>query len=235
MQADMTHDLALAALVNAALPHVAFDGWSQTALNAAAAESGLAPGVVQALVPRGPVDLALAYHRMGDAAMAQTLANTDLSALRFRQKVTHAVRLRLEGADREVIRRGTALFALPQHAADGARAIWGTADAIWTALNDPSRDVNWYSKRATLSAVYGSTVLYWLGDESLNQSDTWEFLDRRIGNVMAFEKVKAQFRENPIGKALLAGPLKLLERIHAPEPAHDLPGSHRSGSQGSGS
>jgi ubiquinone biosynthesis protein COQ9 len=52
------------------------------------------------------------------------------------------------------------------HAADGAKAIWGTADRIWTALGDTSDDLNWYTKRATLSAVYGSTVLYWLGDDS---------------------------------------------------------------------
>jgi ubiquinone biosynthesis protein COQ9 len=43
---------------------------------------------------------------------------------------------------------------LPMYAADGARAIWGTADAIWTALGDTSEDVNWYTKRATLSGVY---------------------------------------------------------------------------------
>ena len=216
-------------LVNAALPYVAFDGWSRATLTSAIADSGIAAGLAHALVPRGPVDLALAYHRMGDQAMTRALHATDLSTLRFREKVTLAVRLRLADANREVVRRGTALFALPQHAADGAKAIWGTADAIWTALGDPSRDVNWYSKRATLSAVYGATVLYWLGDETPNQSDTWEFLDRRIENVISFEKVKAGFRENPIGKALLAGPFKLLERIRAPEPAHDLPGSQGKG------
>ena len=38
---------------------------------------------------------------------------------------------RIEAADdKEVVRRGTTLFALPHHAADGARAIWGTADTV---------------------------------------------------------------------------------------------------------
>ena len=63
-----------------------------------------------------------------------------------------------------MVRRGTTLFALPHHAAEGAKLIWGTADAIWTALGDTSDDVNWYTKRATLSAVYGSVVLFWLGE-----------------------------------------------------------------------
>jgi ubiquinone biosynthesis protein COQ9 len=224
MQADENRDKALKLLVECALPHVAFEGWSEAALTHAIADSGLTPGLARALVPRGGVDLALAWHRLGDQRMVAALAATDLAPLRFRERVALAVRLRLTEADREIVRRGSALFALPQHAADGARAIWGTADAIWRALGDASQDVNWYSKRATLSAVYASTVLYWLGDDSEDHAATWAFLDRRIENVMSFEKAKARFRENPLGRALMAGPLKLLERIHAPQPVQDLPG-----------
>lgn len=224
MEPQMTPDTALIdRLIAAALPHVVFDGWSQATFNTAIAESGTPPGLAHALLPRGAVDLALAYHRQGDRQMVEAL-KADLSAMRFRERIAHAVRVRLANANREVVRRGSALFALPAHAAEGAKAIWGTADAIWTALGDTSRDLNWYTKRATLSAVYASTVLYWLGDDSEGHQATWEFLDRRIENVMSFEKAKAGFRENPLGKALLAGPLKILERIHAPEQGKDLPG-----------
>jgi ubiquinone biosynthesis protein COQ9 len=72
--------------------------------------------------------------------------------------------LELMAGDREAVRRAASLFALPNYAADGARAVWRTADVIWTALGDTSRDYNWYTKRTTLSAVYSSCVLYWLGD-----------------------------------------------------------------------
>lgn len=216
------------AILDAALSHVPFDGWSEGTFRAAVAASGVAPGAARALFPRGAVDLALAYHRRGDAAMRARLAATDLSAMRFRDRVAAAVRFRLEAeTDREVVRRGTTLFALPMHAADGARAIWGTTDAIWTALGDTSRDINWYTKRATLSGVYASTVLYWLGDDSIGHQATWEFLDRRIDDVMRVEKAKAAFRENPLGKALLAGPLKLMERVKAPTLPDDLPGRLR--------
>ncbi len=122
------------------------------------------------------------------------------------------------------MRRGSTLFALPIHTADGARAIWGTSDAIWTALGATSRDVNWYTKRATLAAVYSGTVLFWLGDDSPGHQATWDFLDRRIENVMSIEKVKASLRENPLAKALLAGPMKLMEKIRKPDSPDDLPG-----------
>jgi ubiquinone biosynthesis protein COQ9 len=211
-------------LLDAALAHVPFDGWSSRTLHAAAADAGVDAGLARALFPRGGVDLALAYHARGDAEMVARLQAIDLSALRFRDRIAAAVRARLELADQELVRRGTTLFSLPMHAGDGARAIWGTADRIWTALGDTSQDVNWYTKRATLSAVYGTTVLYWLGDSSPGQQATWEFLDRRIDNVMQFEKLKATARENPLGKAMAAGPGRIFASLRAPRLPENLPG-----------
>ncbi len=215
-------------LLDAALAHVPFDGWSDLTLREAAADSGVSLDQARALYPRGAVDLALAFHRRGDDAMETALRAEDLTELRFRDRIAHAVRLRLELVeDKELVRRGTTLFSLPPNAAEGAKAIWDTCDRIWSVLGDTSDDVNWYTKRATLSGVYGSTVLYWLGDESPDNHRTWEFLDRRIDNVMQFEKVKAQARENPLFKTLMAGPGKILDQIHAPRSAlnDDLPGT----------
>ncbi len=214
-----------AQILAACLPHVMFDGWSQATLEAALRDTGHAPVMGAALFPRGGVDLAAAYHRAGDAKLAEMMAAQDQSNLRYRDRVAGAIRLRLELADKEAVRKGSALFALPRHAPEGAGLIWGTADAIWNALGDTSRDFNWYSKRATLAAVYSSVVLYWLGDTSQGDSDTAAFIDRRIENVMQFEKLKADMRKNRIVSGLMAGPLKILERVSAPEQRGDLPGA----------
>lgn len=211
-------------LVDAALSHVAFDGWSEATFEAAVADSGVDPVVARAICPRGAVDLAVAFHRMGDAAMAADLAAADLSEMRFRDRVSFAVRRRLELCpDKEAVRRGTTLFALPQHAPTGSRLIWGTADAIWRALGDTSEDFNWYSKRTTLSAVYGATVLYWLGDDSDGHGQTWAFLDRRIENVMQFEKFKGAMQKTSLGKFMESA----TARMRAPKVAPDMPGRWR--------
>jgi ubiquinone biosynthesis protein COQ9 len=214
-------------LLDAILGHVPFDGWSEAAFTAAIADTETDAALARAICPRGAVDLALAQHARGDALMLDRLAQTDMGALRFRDRIATAVRFRLEAThDREVVRRAVTLFALPHYGADGARAIWGTVDAIWTALGDTSRDGNWYSKRATLSAVYSSTLLYWLGDDSAGHQATWDFLDRRIGDVMRIETLKAKLRDNPALKPLLAGPQWLFGRIRAPgDWRADLPGS----------
>lgn len=210
-------DRARSELLAAIKPHVPFDGWSEPAFKEAVADLGLDPGLARVICPRGAVDLAVAYHREGDAAMLKRLEETDLSALKFRERIATAVRFRLEASDAELVRRGAAIFALPQNAATGSKLIWETCDRIWNVLGDQSRDYNWYTKRMTLSGVYSATVLYWMGDESEGHADTWAFLDRRIEGVMQFEKVKGAALKLPILPKILSG-------IRAPKAMDDMPG-----------
>ena len=215
----------LSELLTAIVPHVVFDGWSKTSFDCAVADLKMDPAFAAMLAPRGALDLAVAYHRQGDAQMRAAYQTSSNISVKIREKIILAVRLRLETiADKEAVRRATSLFALPQYAGEGAKLIWGTADHIWDVLGDSSRDVNWYSKRATLSAVYGATVLFWLGDESSGHAATWAFLDRRIENVMQIETAKAKIRNNKPLNSALAGPLWLLGKIKAPQTRDDLPG-----------
>ncbi len=209
------------AIIDAALPHVMFDGWSDATLEAAIAESSVKADLAKLAFPRGPLDLALGYHYQGDADMRKAMAALDLSEMRYSDRVAKAISMRLELADKEAVRRGMAFFALPQNAGDGTRALWHTADAIWESLGDTSRDYNWYTKRMTLSAVYSACVLFWLGDEA---GETEAFIARRIANVMSFEKTKAKFRNSPFGKQFSATFGKIFENIKAPDAPDDLPG-----------
>lgn len=217
------------AVIAAALPHVAFDGWTDRTLADAVEDAGVDADLSRLAFPRGGVDLALAWHRARDADLAADLAAADLAGMRFRDRVAYALTRRLElvAGEREAVRRGAALFALPTHAADGARAIWHTADTIWSALGDESRDFAWYSKRATLSAVYSSALLYWLGDDSPGAAATRDFIGRRIDDVMRIEGAKARIRANPLAAAMLRAPEALLARVRAPAQrgAPDMPGS----------
>ncbi|MGJ8622873.1 MAG: COQ9 family protein [Yoonia sp.] len=226
----MNDDPMIDQLVDAALPHVAFDGWSQTAFDAAVRDSDLDPVQARTLCPRGAVDLAIAFHKRGDAAMVAALGQADLSDMRFRDKVAHAIRLRIRAVDdKEAVRRGSALFALPHMAPEGAKLIWGTADAIWNALGDTLHDVNWYTKRLTLAGVYSSVVLYWLGDDSVDMQATDAFIDRRIDNVMQFEKFKAQAKDNPFVKPFAGVLGRMASAVKPPKDVADmdLPGTWR--------
>lgn len=205
-------------VLDAALPQIPFDGWTAATLAMAVAASGADAGLARLAFPRGGLDLAVAFHRRGDRMLEEALAARDIGSLRIGERVTLAVRERIElvAEHREAIRRAAALFALPINAPQGAQLVWGTADLIWRLCGDSATDYNWYTKRAILSGVYTSTVLYWLGDNDPRAGATWDFLDRRIDDVLRFERFKASVRKNPLARAAFWGPSKVLDLIRAP-------------------
>lgn len=220
-------ELTLDTLLDAVLPHVIFDGWSPASFEAALDDLDVTKDAARLVAPRGAIDLAVAYHRRADAVMVARFGEADLSDLRYSEKVATALRLRIEAMDnREAVRRASTLFSLPMHAVEGGKLIWETADHIWTALGDTSDDANWYTKRATLSGVWASTVLFWLGDDSAGSADTYAFIDRRIEDVMRIEKMKGKLRDNPVSKPLMQLQDAFFAKMRAPKGApDDLPGS----------
>ncbi len=218
-------------LLQSILPHVAFDGWCEVSFRAAINDLEIEPTVARAACPRGAVDLAVAFHKSGDAQMTAQAAHQPMSNLRYAERVAALIRMRIEAiGDKEAARRSHILFVMPQHALEGAGLIWATADSIWVALADTSEDLNWYTKRATLSTVYAATVLYWLGDNSKDHVDTWAFLARRIENVMQVEKTKAALRENQLTRPLMQAHEWFGQQIKRPisMPRMDFPGTFHS-------
>ena len=178
-------------LIDAVLPHVPFDGWTDVAIEQAGADLGLPPGRARLAFNDGPAAMVDAYIRRADDRM---LAALDVGDLKVRNRIRTAVRTRFEQAatEREAVRRAVAILALPQNAALAARALWRTADTIWRAAGDTATDYNHYTKRLILGGVYSATLVVWLADETEGTTDTWAFLDRRINGIMRFEKTKSQ-------------------------------------------
>ena len=176
--------------------HAAREGWTDAAFKAAVDEAGLSEGEAALACPRGVFDLFDAFAERADQAMLQGLEDLDLGKMRIRDKVRAAVQLRLEAQapHKQAARAMTRALARPDRAPEAARLLWRTADRIWRALGDTSTDENFYSKRAILSGVLGSTYARWFADDSAEHEATWAFLDARIENVMQFEKFKARLK-----------------------------------------
>ena len=193
---DKTPDELRDSLLNAALEHVAFDGWSTVTLKRAADDIGVDIGIVDLAFPGGVIEMIDLHAQNCDLEMLAQAAKINIDKLKIREKVTQLVKLRIETefAHKETAHRTLSYLGLPQNHFKSLVILYRTVDLMWKAIADPSTDFNFYTKRMTLSGVYTSTFLYWLGDESEKSEDTWAFLDRRIENVMQFEKLKAQYR-----------------------------------------
>ncbi len=185
------------AVLDAALVHVPFEGWTQTALAAGAKDAGFDP-VMALRVFTGGVNEAIEWmSRRADRRAMAALEARDLSKMRVRDRVTLAVRTRieLEGPHREAARRTLTILAAPTNAPLGLKLLFRTVDALWYAAGDTATDFNFYTKRALLAGVYAATSLYWLDDRSENSAESWAFLDRRIAEVMQVPKIIGRIGE----------------------------------------
>ena len=173
-----------------------FDGWTAKAVDSAAGQLGIDPAQARLAMPKSQAGMIDLYIQQVDRELAAWFTPKRLEKLKIREKIRSLVWRRLEimGPAREAVRRGLAILAMPQNLPTAVKASWRTADLMWRIAGDTSTDFNHYTKRMTLGAVYASTLLAWLDDQSEGWTDTAAFLDRRIDDVMKFEKLKAQWR-----------------------------------------
>ena len=181
-------------ILDAILKHVPFEGWTSRALNMAMSGSGLSAGAEHIYVPDGALGLIRIWSERLDQQMAAAIDERGFDNMRIRDKVTEAVWLRLEllRPHQEAARRAVSRLSLPDGSGQAATQLWASADVIWTAIGDTSEDYNYYTKRTILSGVIGSSLFVWLADDTEDKSEARAFLERRIENVMQFEKFKGR-------------------------------------------
>ena len=194
--AEMTVDelrLALAPLIPT---NAVFDGWSDQALAMAASELGVPADRAALAFPGGPIDMIDAWFDAIDRAMARAYPLDVISKLKIRERIRDLVLYRIEviHPHKEALRRALAILAMPQNGLAGPRLAWRAADRMWRIAGDVSTDFNHYSKRTILAGLYSATMLVYLEDSTEELSTTRGFLDRRIDDVMSFEKFKARWR-----------------------------------------
>ncbi len=214
--ADLT---PLAALrLRLALPvgeNAVFDGWTAAAVNSAAGQLGIDPAQARLAFPKDAPRMIEAWIEGVDAAMVAHFAPEAVAAMKIRDRIRSMIWFRLEttAPAREAVRRALAILAMPQNLPLALRTNWRSADLMWRLAGDTATDYNHYTKRLTLSAVYSATLLAWLDDDSEGFGDTAAFLDRRLSEVMKFEKWKAEWRGNAIRRPSLA---RFLGRLRYP-------------------
>lgn len=204
--------LALAPGIAAA---AVFDGWSDTAIDAAARELGVAPAAARLAFPGGAADMIAAWTERVDADAALALPPDSLATMRVPERIRRLVEFRIDAVAgrEEALRRALAILAMPQNLARAAKLGWSSADLMWRLAGDTATDFNHYSKRMILSSLVASTLAVLVDDTSEGKVETRAFLGRRLQDVARFEKVKARlFRSDAEHFSLV----RLLGRLRYP-------------------
>lgn len=184
------------AILECALPDVPFDGWTMDVLERAAKTLGYESGMVVSVFPSGLKDALTYLSHWADDKMLERLRLSKNQPPRIRDKISLAVRTRLEilAPHKEAERLAIAYWMRPLRKFEAARLVWKTADVIWNWAGDTATDYNRYTKRGLLSGVITATTLYWLSDTSPDGRDSWSFLDRRIDNVLSVGKIVGRLK-----------------------------------------
>ena len=172
--------------LDALLPQVPFDGWTEAAAKAAADAAGLDAGEQALAAPNGVADLVEAFFDAAEAETAEQLAEANLEALGVREKVAFGVKSWLDALapNREAARKASTRGFLPWVAGDALQRTWCVADTIWTGIGDTSEDYNKYSKRGLLAATLPLIFLRWLDETDEAVLDS--YISDRLTGAMKF-------------------------------------------------
>lgn len=188
---------AARALVDEVVLHVPFDGWTQACLEMAARDCDMSDDHLAALLPKGITDAIALASQIADEDMVAAFHALEEPPAKMHLKIRALILIRLTHAipHKEAVRRTMSALATPLHAPMSSALLYQTVDHMWRAAGDDATDASFYTKRATLAAVYSATLLAFLGDDSTDIAKTEAFLDRRLADVAKIPKVTAPIKQ----------------------------------------
>ncbi|KAL2024795.1 hypothetical protein VTK56DRAFT_5616 [Thermocarpiscus australiensis] len=187
-------------ILSAAYKHVPSHGFTQTALALGARDAGYLD-ISAALLPDGAFSLirwhlytqraALAGKKEKKNKAAAELFeggdddNTRWEDLSVADKVEALAWARLRGNEAVVGRwqEALAIMAQPSYVPASLKELALLADEILYLAGDAAVDPSWYTKRASLSAVYAASELFQTTDQSPGFRETRAFLRRRLAEA----------------------------------------------------
>jgi ubiquinone biosynthesis protein COQ9 len=137
----------------------------------------------------------------------------DIADLRVSAILKAGIRKRLELQTPVLVvwPEAMAMGAMPQNALGTARVIEELCDGLWGIAGRQGPDL---TQKAALGVVYAATEVHMLADSSHEYRNTWEFLDKRIADMMALGSVPSELeRILKSGIGTLLGSIRFGDQI----------------------
>ncbi|KAK0611145.1 COQ9-domain-containing protein [Immersiella caudata] len=173
------------AILSASYAHVPTHGFTPSSLALGARAAGYLD-ISTSIFPEGAFSL-IKWHlytqRTALAGKKDSIAGFESMSLTERVEALTWERLMGNG---EVVGRwqeALAIMAQPTYVFASVKELAELADEIWYLAGDVSVDPTWYTKRASLSAIYAASELFMTNDRSPDFSETWHFLRRRLAEA----------------------------------------------------
>ncbi|XP_066569985.1 ubiquinone biosynthesis protein COQ9, mitochondrial isoform X1 [Amia ocellicauda] len=198
-------------ILTAALEFVPQHGWTVDAIAEGAQTRGLSAAAA-GMFSNGAGDLVLHFISQCNSRLSESMAEQH-KQIQLGQaepkKTDEFLREAVEARLRMLIPyienwpQAMSILLLPQNIPDSLKHLSTLVDDIWYYAGDRSTDLNWYTRRATLTGIYNTTELVMVQDSSPDFQDTWAFLDNRIRDVMNMANTAKQVQST--GEAVVQG------------------------------
>ncbi|XP_031827881.1 ubiquinone biosynthesis protein COQ9, mitochondrial isoform X1 [Nomia melanderi] len=185
-------------ILSASLQFVHDLGWSQQAISAGAESIGY-PGVIHGLFPNRGADLVQYFYLTCNNELNKVLKeqarvtedNPTKEKKTLETQLQDAVKIRLKMVIpyKKTWPQALALMTLPPNVPKSLANLLTLVDDICYYSGDRSVDINWYTRRIVLAGIYKTTELYMLQDNSEDNKQTWNFLERRIKEAMQIQSI----------------------------------------------
>ena len=180
-------------LIKAMLTHVPFDGWTWEAMEQGAIDLGFEKKktsssrikIFKELFKNGSIDFIDVFSEIIDLEVREKYNLMETKPERVPEKIKKIIMIRLNLCQKykEAVRSSISLTAIPINAKASLNILYKTCNSIWRIAGDKSTDFSFYTRRISLAAVYTSTLLFWLNDDSTNNVETEFFLERRLKEI----------------------------------------------------
>ena len=192
-------------LVRAMLTHIPFDGWTWEAMEQGAIDIGFerkkTPSlrflIFKDLFKNGPIDFIEVFSNIIDLEVKEKYDLIDPKPERMPEKIKKIIMIRLNLCQKykQAVRSSISLTAIPVNTKSSLNILYRTCNSMWRIAGDKSTDFSFYTRRLTLAAIYTSTLLFWLNDQSNDNIETEYFLERRLTDLSKISSLKKPFSD----------------------------------------
>ena len=110
------------------------------------------------------------------------------------ERISIATSTRLKIVDKALLAKISQYYLSPSKNLYGLKLSFKTCDQIWHYAGDRSTDYNFYTKRTLLLGVFLPSLLYYLGDNSSDHTDTDDFIDYSLEKIVKIVSIKKQIK-----------------------------------------
>ncbi|KAF8774702.1 Ubiquinone biosynthesis protein COQ9 like protein [Argiope bruennichi] len=175
-------------ILKAGLDFVPEHGWSKQSIALGAQSLGLSSSS-HTLIEDGGADLVHYFNFLCNEKLEDYLKekySSNKEKLDIHHYIEDALAYRLKMIIPYVSKwpEAMALMVSPFQFPTDSKNLLDLVDRIWYLSGDRSLDLTWYTKRGSLALAYRLCELSLLQDKSPEYSDTFEFLQRRVENIV---------------------------------------------------